>query len=248
MAALTPVSGCKLRSPGVSAERNSIVSAAGATVLKLNAGSGYLRVRGEKGTDKITILALGHAATEASLAAVTVTTSRIGDTVSVSCNIPARSDASGQSPSLDMDLEIPSSLSLIVVDSTGESVFRHTGPISIVHGGGSLNIDDVAGDLDVTDGTGDMAVSNVTGSVRIMDGAGGIYLAHVRGSVLIPQAGDGEVQLVEISGDVTIGSKRSGEVAVRGVGGNLAITANGNGSVEYRNVRGRIAIPIATHH
>lgn len=247
-AVLTPVGACKLRPPGLSAERDSRVSVAAATVLKLDAGSGYLRVRGEQGTDKMAILGIAHAATEETLARVTVTTSRIGDTVSVVCNIPARRGASGQAPSLDVDLEIPRSLSLIVTDSTGESVFRHTGPISIVHGGGSLNIDDVAGDLDVTDGSGDMVVSNVRGSVHIFDGAGGIFLSHVRGSVLIPRAGDGEIQLVDISGDVTIGSKRSGEVAALGVGGNFSITANGNGSIEYRNVRGRVAIPIPASH
>ena len=242
LAALTTIGGCKLRSPGVSADRSSIVSAVGATVLKLDAGTGYLRVRGNKGTDKISIAGFGHADAEETLAGVTVTANRIGDTISVVCNIPTKRAESRQTPSLDLDLEIPSNLSLVVTDSTGESVFRHTGPIRIVHGGGSLNIDDVAGDLDVTDGSGDMIISNVSGNVHIIDGAGGIFLSHVHGSVSIPRAGDGEVQLVDISGDVTVGAKHSGEVAVRGVGGNFSITANGNGSVEYRNVSGHVAI------
>ncbi|MEO7041143.1 MAG: hypothetical protein ABI035_02675 [Gemmatimonadaceae bacterium] len=245
---LMPVGACKLRSPGVSADLNSIVSAAGATVLKLDAGSGYLRVRGEQGTDKITILGVGHAATEETLADVAVTTTRIGDTISVVCNIPAQRGASRQPPSLDIDLEIPRSVSLIVTDTAGESVFRHTGPIRIVHGAGSLNVDDVAGNLDVTDGAGDMIISNVSGSVHIVDGAGGIFLSHVGGSVLIPRAGDGEIQLVDIAGDVTVGAKRSGEVAARGVGGNFSITTSGNGSIEYRNVHGRVALPVAASH
>ncbi len=249
VAVLMPVGACGLRSSGVTAERNSIVSTAGATVLKLDVGSGYLRVRGEQGTDKITILGVGRAATQEALAAVTLTTSRLGDTVVVVCNIPApQRGASGQTPSLDVDLEIPSSLSLIVVDSTGESVFRHIGPISIVHGAGSLSIGDVAGSVDVIDGTGDMVISSVRGSVHIIDGSGGISLSHVSGSVSIPRAGNGELQLEDISGDVTIGAKRSGEVVARGVGGNFSITANGNGSIEYRDVRGRVAVPVAEQH
>lgn len=245
---LTSVGGCAFRPSDYSANRRALIPAAGASVLKLDVGSGYLRVEGQPESGQIVISGIAHASSAEALDSVRLITTRVADTIIVSSAIPARSRQTPAAASLDLEIQLPANLALVVRDSAGESVFRRTGPIRIVHGDGSLKIDGVAGNLDVTDGEGDMVISNVTGSVRIIDGAGGIFLSRIGGSVLIPRAGSGEVQLVDISGDVTIGSKHSGEVAARGVGGNLAVTSSGNGSIEYRDVRGSVAFPMAGGH
>lgn len=246
--ALGILGGCVLRKMDYSAARDAQIQVADAKVLKLNVGAGYLRVEGLPETRDILISGVAHAASAQALAAIQLATRRVADTIFVSGVIPASDRGAGVQPALDLTLQLPSSLSLQVIDSTGASVFRNVGALRIVHGDGGLDADTVTGNLDITDGGGDMVVGNVTGNVRIVDGAGSIYVSDITGSVVVPQDGPGEIQFVRVSGDVTVGTKRSGEVAARGIGGSLAITANGSGSIEYRDVKGRVTIPAERYH
>jgi hypothetical protein len=240
--------GCSMGGPAFSESRASQVPVSGAKLLKLDVGAGYLRVQGKAGSGTITVSGISHAQSTRALAAVKFVTRRSGDTIFITCVIPPPDRAADAGASLDIEVKIPSALPLEVTDSTGESVFRNTGPLRIVHGDGGLNVDSVAGRLDITDGAGDMAISHVAGNVRIVDGRGAIYVTHIAGSVVIPQAGSGEIQAVDISGDVAVGSKRSGEVAAREIGGKLSVSASGNGSIEYRDVAGGVAAPAGEYH
>lgn len=240
--------GCTLRKMDHSANREARIPIAGATVLKLNVGAGYLRVEGHSGITDVAVSGIAHAASSEAVEAIQLSTRRVADTIFVTCTIPSATHGAGTAPSLDVTIQLPSTLALQVSDSNGESVFRNVAALRIAHGDGGLDVDSVAGDLDIIDGGGDLMVANVTGNVHIIDGAGSIYLTNINGSVSIPQDGSGEVQLVSISGDVTVGTKRSGEVAARGVGGNLAVTANGSGSIEYRDVKGRVSVPPERYH
>jgi hypothetical protein len=223
-------------------------SAAGVRVVRLDVGKGFLRVAGRSGADEIVATGVAHTTSARSLDSVRIASSRAGDTLVVEFLAQPTVDSTRGDMSIDVELHIPSTVGLDVVDSAGESVFRNVGPIRIVHGEGGLNVDSVAGNVDVTDGGGDMIVSHVSGDVRVVDLDGGIYVAHVSGSVNIPRAGSGEIQADAISGDVIVGSKRSGEVAAREIGGQLSVRAMGSGSIEYRDVRGRVSVATAEHH
>ena len=239
---------CTLRRMEDTATRTLRVPVAGATLLVLDVGAGYLRVQGTSSATEVVVTGLAHAATIAGLNAVQVKSRRAADTIFVSAVLPPSRHEPGAATALDLTIQLPSSLALDVIDSTGESIFRNVGALRTKHGDGGLDIDTVGGNLDVTDGGGDMIAANVNGDVHIVDGGGSIYLSNITGSVTIPQDGPGEIQLSGVGGDVTVGSKASGEVAARGVGGNLLVRANGNGSVEYRDVKGHVAIPAARYH
>ena len=230
------------------AARSARIPAAGATMVRIDAGAGSLRVEGRAGTGDVLVTGIAHAATPELLGAIRIDTRRVADTIFVSCAIPPAGARPGQPPSLDITVQVPSNLALDVTDSSGAAVIRNVAALRIVHGSGGLDINTVAGKLDVTDGSGDMVVANIYGDVHIRDGAGFIYLTDIRGSIDIPEDGAGEIQVVGVSGDVTIGSKRSGEVAASGVGGNLAVTASGNGSIEFNDVKGRVTLPAARYH
>ncbi len=246
--ALVLFGGCTLRRLEHTATRTVHVPVAGATLLVLNAGAGYLRVQGTGSATGVLVTGIAHAATVATLNAIQITSRRAGDTLLVSAILPPSRHEPGAAATLDLMIQLPSSLALDVTDSTGESTFRNVGTMRLTHGDGGLDIDTVGGKLDITDGDGDMIVANVNGNVRIVDRGGSIYLSNIAGSVNIPQDGSGEIQLSSVGGDVTVGSKSSGEVAARGVGGNLVVRANGNGSIEYRDVKGHVTIPAARYH
>lgn len=247
-ATLVSLGGCSMREADYSGQRTSQISATGATLLKLDVGAGYLRVDGRRGTDEVITTGVAHAASLQALDAVQFVTSRVGDTIFVKCVIPPRTDTTNAGASLDVDVQVPSTLALDVVDSSGESVFRNTAAIRIVHGEGGLNVDSVSGNLDITDGGGDLILSHVNGDVNVVDASGSIYVSRVTGSVRIPRAGSGEIQAVGISGDFVVGSKRSGEVAAREIGGSLSVRANGSGSIEYRDVSGKVSLAAGEHH
>lgn len=240
--------GCTLRRMEQTATRTVHVPAAGATVLVLNAGAGNLKVQGVSSATEVLVTGTAHAATVATLNGIRIASRRAGDTILVSAILPPSRHDPGVTASLDLTIQLPPSLALDVVDTTGESTFRNVGTMRLRHGDGGLDIDTVGGSLDITDGGGDMVVANVYGDVHIVDGGGAIYLNNIAGSVGIPQDGSGEIQLSSIGGDVTVGSKSSGEVAARGIGGNLVVRANGNGSIEYRDVKGHVTIPAARYH
>jgi hypothetical protein len=248
-AAIVLSGGCTLRRMERSAVRTAHVPTAGATVVALDVGAGYLRVQGMRSATEVIVTGTAHAATVAALDSIQIMTRRAGDTIFVSGALPAsRNEPGAGGAALDFMVQLPSSLALDVTDSVGESTFRNIGAMRLRHGDGGLDIDTVGGRLDIEDDGGDMIVDNVKGDVHIVDGGGSIYLSNIAGSVTIPRDGSGEIQLSDIAGDVTVGSKASGEVAARGVGGNLVVQANGNGSIEYRDVKGHVAIPAGRYH
>ncbi|MDQ6736896.1 MAG: hypothetical protein M3Z30_04255 [Gemmatimonadota bacterium] len=221
------------------------MSSAGVSVLRVNAGSGYLRVVGHRGAGDIVVNGTAQAESRELLGEVRVETRRSGDTLVVTTFIPAspRGTTPRIASALDLMIQLPATIALDVTDSSGAAYFRNIGALRVAHGDGRLEADTVAGDVDITDGNGDMLVDFVAGNVHIVDGGGGIHLFRIQGSVDIPRAGNGEIKVFDVKGDVRVGSKFSGEVVANGVGGNLLVTARGDGSIEYRGVKGRVSLP-----
>ena len=232
--------GCAFRATEFSAARSARVTAAGVSVLRIDAGAGYLRVLGESTSPDIVVDGIAHAGTAPVLDRVQLVTRKAGDTLVVACAIPPRARPTDITPMLDLTVRTPRGIALDVVDSSGGAYFRGVSALRVRHGDGRLAIDSARGNVDIVDGSGDMVISNVIGNVRVFDGAGAIRIYNVRGSVSVPRAGAGDITVFGVSGNVAVGEKSSGEVLANGVGGNLTVAAKGNGSIEYRNVRGRV--------
>ncbi len=232
--------GCSFRATEFSAARRIRVRAAGVSVLRINAGAGYLRVLGASATPDVIIDGAAHAGTASALERTQLVTQSIGDTLVITCQIPARTSTADFAPSLDVTVRIPAGIALDVVDSSGGAFFRSVSALRIKHGDGRLDVDSVSGNVDIVDGGGDMLIANVIGDVRIFDAAGAIRVYNVRGSLAIPRAGAGDVMVFGVSGNVSVGDKSSGQVVANGIGGNLTVAARGNGSIEFRNVRGSV--------
>jgi len=119
---------------------------------------------------------------------------------------------------VDLDVQMPTSLSLRVDD-----------------GSGATTIVGVTGDVRVDDGSGSLQVTN-SGAVRIDDGSGWINIDGADGDVDIDD-GSGVIEIRHVSGSVTI-QDGSGSIVVDDVERDLIIDEDGSGSVTYTNIRG----------
>lgn len=129
---------------------------------------------------------------------------------------------SGNSPRIDIEMKVPSTMALNLDDDSGDieitNVKGHieiedgsgdigllnTGSVVIDDGSGSIDIKNVVGNVDIEDGSGDLVIANVSGKVKISDGSGDI---DVNGAerLEIVDAGSGDVAINNIRGSVVVG-------------------------------------------
>lgn len=164
---------------------------------------------------------------------------------------------SGQSPSINLVVTVPSTLNLDINDGSGDIVINEmqsnidvkdgSGSLSI-NGAKNLNIDDgsgsiyvknVVGDLALNDGSGSIDIDNVSGNVAIEDGSGGITIKHIKGAVTVDD-NSGDMLIEHIGSSVTI-EDGSGDIRVNYAKA-LTITEAGSGDVSIDNISGTVKL------
>lgn len=205
------------------AARSAEIDAAGATRLVVDAGAGSLVVTGRADADRVTASGEACAATTELLEEVNIEVERSGDTLKVTALYPEERAWTGTwgAVALDLTIEAPSSLELVVDDGSGPAEI--SGFASVI----------------VDDGSGELRVENVASSVTIDDGSGGLYVLGVDGDVLIDD-GSGEIEVTGVGGQVRI-KDGSGGILLRDVGG--AILDDGSGGIDVERVEGRVTLP-----
>ena len=156
---------------------------------------------------------------DANLERVTLTATRVGTELVI------ETDAASGKGRLDLVVEVPDSLPLVVDDSSG-----------------GIEIYDVAA-VELRDGSGGIDIDGVAGDVRIVDGSGGIEVSAVRGTVVIEDDGSGDIDITDVDGDVIVEEDGSGGIDVAEVGGDFVVMRDGSGGVRHMNVRGRVDLP-----
>jgi hypothetical protein len=229
-----------------SADRNATVNASGASLVRIEAVAGSLRVEGQSGLTSVEVEGHACAAREDDLDGIVVHAGRMGTTVTITAIIPDRSARSwfGSSPRLDLVVRVPQTLPLEITDGSGDTEIRNVAALTVRDGSGGLEIENVAGDLHLDDGSGSVRVRTVQGSVIVdEDGSGELDLEDVRGSVRIESDGSGGIEARNVGGDVVIGRDSSGGIAVDGVSGDLRVDRDSSGGIHYASVRGQVDIP-----
>ena len=127
----------------------------------------------------------------------------------------------GYSPRIDLVVEMPRDLDLVVKD-----------------GQGVLKISGLHGEVDITDGSGKLFLKDIRGDVTIIDEAGGMEISQITGDVQI-QDRTGSVSAEKIDGTVFL-NKRSGPVSIDGLSGDLVIESKLRGELTIRNHAGKI--------
>ena len=211
------------------APRTATVNAAGATLLKVDARAGSLRVTGRPDITEVRIKGTARASSRSILDDIKLEATRNGNEVTVRVLIPEFRDSgwSGDHDQalLDLVIETPATLPLDVVDTSGD-----------------MTIESVSGKVRIEDNSGNIRVRD-TGDLWISDNSGGIDIRGVKGSVDIDEDSSGEIEIYDVTGSVHVGRDSSGSIDVSRVGGDFVVERDGSGSIDYDSVKGKVDVP-----
>lgn len=213
--------------------RNATVSASGATLLKVDARAGQVRITGRADLTEVRVRGTARASSRGLLADINVEAVREGSEIRVRAVLPEHRDCCDWNDEalLDLVIETPASLALNVGDTSGD-----------------MTIESVAAKVRVEDTSGEIRVRDAGGDVWINDTSGGIDVRGVKGSVDIDEDSSGEIEIYDITGSVHVGRDSSGSIDVSRVGGDFVVEHDGSGSIDYDGVKGKVDIPRKDHY
>ncbi len=140
----------------------------------------------------------------------------------------------GRSPSIDLVVNVPSSMLIDITDDSGDLEIQDiNNRVSVNDDSGRLVIRNIIGGVQIDDDSGSIEMDNIQGSVTIDDDSGEIVVKHVQGDVTIDDD-SGDVELQDIQGKITIDDE-SGDIVVRNAQA-LTIESDDSGDVIVRNV------------
>ncbi|HEY0671072.1 MAG TPA: DUF4097 family beta strand repeat-containing protein [Longimicrobiales bacterium] len=227
------------------AQRSATVDANGARLLRLEAGSGSLKVEGKPGLNRVVVRGRACASSASLLEQITLTGQRSGAEVVIAANVQRDRNGwdfrDGEYARLDIVVEVPAGMAAQIDDGSGSMDLSNLGAVRVEDGSGEIVAHDLKGDVDIDDGSGEIRLVDVTGRVRIEDGSGSIRLENVGGQIDIDDA-SGEIEIRTARSSVRI-SDASGGIDVRDVAGDFIVTDDGSGGIDYDNVKGRVEIP-----
>jgi hypothetical protein len=231
------------------APRNADVNAQGARTVRIDAAAGFLKVEGRKDIDQVRVRGMARASKRGWLDDIKLIAERRGDEVYIKADIPDEDrrifDAmrGDWERVLDLTIEVPTSLALVVRDGSGEAEFNNTGSLDFEDGSGEMTIKNVHGDVSVVDGSGGITIEGVDGSVRVDDGSGEIRGRNITGDFTIGEDGSGEIDISGVSGTMRVENDGSGSIDVDRIGGDFIVDHDGSGDIHYEGVKGSIRIP-----
>lgn len=195
--------------------------------LKVDAGSGSMKIKGLDGSNEIVVLATiavpgagDEKAQKLINEKMTLTLERHGDSAQLKSMFADGIFGTDSNASIALDITVPPGISIDVDD-----------------GAGSIDIFDVAADVSVTDGAGSIEIRNIA-NLRIDDGSGSIEVVNASGNVVIDD-GSGSIRVRHVNGSVTV-EDGSGSINVSDVDEDLIIVDDGSGGLRFSDIRGRV--------
>lgn len=212
------------------APRNATVNAAGATLVRVEARAGSLRITGRTDLSEVRVRGTARASSRGLLEDIKLEAVRNGNEVTVRAVMPESRNRGwngwNDEALLDLVIEVPATLSLEVDDTSGD-----------------MTIESVAAKVRVEDNSGDLRIRDAGGDVWISDSSGGIDIRGVKGSVDIDEDSSGEIEVSDVTGSVHVGRDSSGSIGVSRVGGDFVVERDGSGSIDYDDVKGKVDVP-----
>src|SRR5829696_5240135 len=157
------------------APRNATVNASGATLLRIDARAGMLRVTGRADITEVRVRGTARASSRDLLEDIKLEATRNGNEVEIRVVMPEQHDSGWNWQALlDLVIEAPATLPLDIDDTSGD-----------------MTIESVAAKIRIEDTSGNIRVRDAGGDVWISDSSGGIYVSGVKGSVDIDEDSSG---------------------------------------------------------
>ena len=213
---------------GYEEQRDLSLDAGGIGTVDIEAGSGSLEVSGVSGADEIAVTATiqvpdrdADKASKIIESDLVLTLEKREDTAVLKAYFEDKFWRRGESPSIELLVQMPDNLNLAVDD-----------------GSGSISVSDISGAIEVEDGSGSITMTNVGGEVQIDDGSGSILADDVGGDLSIDD-GSGAIKVRGVTGSVII-DDGSGSINVSDVEQDLIIIDDGSGGLNFSNIKGRV--------
>jgi len=208
--------------------RNATVPASGATLLRVDARAGQLRVTGRTDLTEVRVRGTARASSRSVLADIKLEAVREGKEIHVRAILPEHGDCCDWNDEalLDLVIETPAALPVDVDDTSGD-----------------MTIESVAAKVRIDDNSGNIRVRDAGGDLWIRDSSGGIDIRGVKGSVDIDEDSSGEIEVYDVTGSVHVGRDSSGSIYVSRAGGDFVVEHDGSGSIDYDSVKGKVDIP-----
>lgn len=219
--------------------RNLNVSASNASMLKVDAAAGFLKIVGEEGLEEVKVTADILAVDEN----ITLSLEQSGDTIELEADANQKSHFNwrGKSPKIDLTVTVPMRMMLDIKDGSGFiTVDNINNNVKIKDGSGSMDITNVNGNLDIDDGSGSVEIKNIAGNVLVEDGSGSLEISQVTGTVDV-EDGSGGLDIYDVGGLVTI-DDGSGSIHVKKLRNGLTIIEEGSGGLKMTDVEGPVSI------
>lgn len=202
------------------------LSAEGIQRLKIDSGSGFLKVTGNSSSRDVEVTAeiivKGKSSKDADeyiRKNVILTLKRKGDKAVLISKF--KNNIFSGSRAINLTVNVPKNIHLDVDDGSGQ-----------------MSIQNITGDIYVDDGSGEIKIENIQGNVKIDDGSGTVSVRDVEGDVSIND-GSGTIDVSGVSGTVVV-DDGSGSISIEGVGGDVHIKDDGSGSLSIRDVKGKV--------
>ena len=225
------------------AERSATRPATGATLARITARAGSLRIEGRAGLREVRVRGTACATSRALLGRVRIGAERSGTELRITAEIPNEPSSGNQYASLDLVVEVPEALALDVSDGSGDHEIHHVGALTLDDGSGGIDLSDVSGAVRIEDGSGDVHLEKVRGDVYLVDSSGELVVRDVEGSVEVAEDSSGEIRIDRVARNVLVRDDSSGSIFVTGVRGNFTVDRDGSGSIRYSEIAGRVRVP-----
>lgn len=225
------------------ADRSATVPASGATGGRVSARAGGLRIEGRPGLTEVRVTGTACASDERYLEGIRLVAERVGDEVVLTVEIPEMTGFGRDHASLDLVVEVPAGLSMVVEDSSGDVYVRGVAALDLSDSSGDVDVADAAGPVRVRDSSGDVLVRAVAGGVVIEDSSGGVDVRTVAGSVLVNADSSGDIEVSDVQGDVVVRRDSSGDIRATRVRGDFVVERDGSGSIRHDEVSGTVRVP-----
>ncbi|MCP4897519.1 MAG: hypothetical protein GY906_11155 [bacterium] len=222
-------------------DREVTESVAGASLVVLDVGAGFLKVEGRDDASEIQASGVACSSKESLLDDIRLVVRRSGDRVLIKTEFP-KNRWGTSNMRLDLTVSLPSSLHVRIEDGSGAIRVANVASVEIDDGSGEIVVVDT-GDVEIEDGSGSIEVRHTTGNARIDDGSGNIRVEKANGDVVIGSDGSGNIAILGVGGTVRVGSDGSGNIRVEDVQGDFIVRSDGSGSINYSGVAGRVDIP-----
>ncbi len=156
---------------------------------------------------------------------------------------PVNQDRASGDVSVDLDVELPKSVSLTAISARGDiNISGIAGAISATTQNGDIEIHDAGSDVNVQLQKGDVRFSNVAGNVRISGKGSQIDVSDVAGDAMIEGDFYGPIRIRNVKKTTHYASQRS-DLTLQHLTGQLELDS---GNIEISDVAG--AARITTHN